>query len=189
MIRFIHPMIAVIFGLAVALAVPPTAMSQQLFQTDPLIVAVNENKLDDVRALLVRGHNMEARDSDGRTALIWGATLGYYDAIALLLNDRSRPDLADNFGNTALYYAAGNGHLETVELLLDKGATIDAENLEGRSPLMRAVEASRVETSLLLMARGADINHADFTGRSVLDWAREGRSSRLVRVLEKAGAR
>jgi hypothetical protein len=41
----------------------------------------------------------------------------------------------------------------------------------------------------LLIERGANINHTDFTGRSVLDVARNGRSRRLVKELEAAGAR
>lgn len=184
-----HRLHFVLTALVLATLTAGSAAAQQFFQADPLIVAVHQNKVDDVRALLVRGHSTEQRDGDGRTALIWGATAGNYDSLALLLDSRVRVDTADKYGNTALYYAAGNGHLETVELLLEHGATVDSENVEGRTPLMRAVEQGQFDTARTLIDRGADVDRADFTGRTVLDWARDGRSSRLVRLLEQAGAR
>jgi uncharacterized protein len=186
---FIRTSVAAALAFAAIFLGTLPVFAQDLFQDDPLIVAMTENKVDDVRALMVRGHPTGVRDADGRTGLIWGGLQGNYEALEILLEGRVRIDTADNYGNTALYYAAGNGHVETVELLLDHGATIDAENLEGRTPLMRAVEAGRAETARRLIERGADANHTDFTGRSVLDWAREGRSSRIVRMLEGAGAR
>ena len=67
--------------------------------------------------------------------------------------------------------------------------TIAIPTYQRPDELMRAVEASEVETTQRLVDAGADVGHSDFTGRTVLDWARQGRSNRIVRMLEKAGAR
>lgn len=180
--------ILAIMALAVGLAGPAGAQID-LFADDPVIVAAYENRPGDVRNLLVRRASTTRSDNDGRTALIWGAIQGSYDAIEVLLEFKTRTDLVDELGNGALYYAAGNGHFAVVELLLEADKAIDRENLEGRTPLMHAAEKGRAEVARLLIERGADINRTDFTGRSVLDLARNSRSRRLVKDLEAAGAR
>jgi ankyrin repeat protein len=169
--------------------VGPASAQIELFRDDPVIVAAYENRPSDVRNLMVRRASTTRSDGDGKTALIWGAIQGSYDAIEVLLEFQVRTDIVDGLGNSALYYAAGNGHFDVVELLLEVDKLIDRENLEGRTPLMNAAGKSQAEVAKLLIERGADINHTDFTGRSVLDMARNGRSRQLVKILEAAGAR
>ena len=120
--------------LALGLAGPAWAQIN-LFADDPVIVAAYENRPDDVRDLLVRRASTTQSDVDGRTALIWGAIQGSYDAIEVLLEFQVRIDIVDDLGNSALYYAAGNGHFDVVELLLEVDKLIDRENLDGRTPL------------------------------------------------------
>lgn len=177
-----------IAALAAGLA-GPAAAQIELFADDPVIVAAYENRPGVVRELMVRRASTTRSDVDGKTALIWGAIQGSYDAIKVLLEFQTRTDIVDKLGNSALYYAAGNGHYDVVELLLEADRLIDRENLDGRTPLMHAVQKGRTEVANLLIEGGADINHTDFTGRSVLDLARNGRSRALVKSLEAAGAR
>jgi len=180
--------ILIIAALAVGLAGPAGAQIE-LFADDPVIVAAYENRPVEVRDLMVRRASTTRSDRDGKTALIWGAIQGSYDAIEVLLEFQTRTDIVDGLGNGALYYAAGNGHYDVVELLLEADKVVDRENLDGRTPLMHAAEKGQAEVARLLIERGADINHTDFTGRSVLDVARNSRSRRLVKDLEAAGAR
>ena len=172
-----------------ATGIAGSAVAQiSLFRDDPVIVAAYENRPDDVRELMVRRASTTRVDGDGKTALIWGAIQGSYDAIEILLEFQTRTDIVDELGNSALHYAAGNGHYDVVELLLDADRRVDRENLDGRTPVMHAAEKGRAEVVNLLIERGADINHTDFTGRSVLDVARNSRSRALVKTLEAAGA-
>ena len=151
-----------------------------------LLVAVYENRVVRVRELLVRQHPKSRADTDGRTALIWGAIEGSYDAIELLLKDKARVDLVDSVGNGALYYAAENGYLDVVELLLYFDAAIDLENRDGRTPLMAAVRGGHAQIVQLLIDKGADVTISDFTGRTALDLARDSRSRQVTAIVQKA---
>jgi ankyrin repeat protein len=177
---------AVLAGLVLA---TPAAAQTNIFADDPLIVAVYENRTDKVNELIVRQHPMARADTDGRTAMIWGAIQGSYDSLVLLLDAGTRTNLVDDVGNSALYHAAEQGHVEVVNLLLSHNATVDEENRDGRTPLMAAARAGHVEITRALIAAGADTDRSDFTGRTVLDIARNGRSRQVIRILEKAGAR
>jgi ankyrin repeat protein len=55
--------------------------------------------------------------------------------------------------------------------------------------LIIAARGGHVDVAGLLIDAGADVNHSDYTGRTVLEWAGHGRSQRLVKLLEEAGAR
>jgi ankyrin repeat protein len=176
-------------ALAQSGSVDDTRGGENIFSDDPLIVAVYENRVERVHALIVRQHPHSRTDGDGRTALIWGAIQGSYDALKLVLEAKARPDLVDKVGNGALYHAAENGHLEVVNLLLSYNAPVDQENRDGRTPLMAAVRNGHAQIVKALIAAGADLSHSDFTGRTALDIARNGRSRQVTKLLEAAGAR
>ena len=175
---------------AAALMPSTQALAQtNVLADDPLIVAVYENRPERVRELLVRQHPKSRADTDGRTALIWGAIQGSYDAMELLLEDKVLVNLADKVGNGALYHASENGHSDVVELLLSFNASIDQENRDGRTPLIAAVRAGHARIVQILIDAGADVTISDFTGRTAFDLAREGRSRQVTSILQKAGAR
>ena len=177
---------AVLAGAAIAI---PAAAQTNIFAEDPLIVAVYENRTDRVNELIVRQHPLARADTDGRTAMIWGAIQGSYDSLVLLLDAGARTNLVDDVGNSALYHAAEQGHIDVVDLLLSHDAAVDEENRDGRTPLMAAARTGHVEITRALIAAGADIDRSDFTGRTVLDIARDGRSRQVVQILKQAGAR
>jgi uncharacterized protein len=180
---------AMAFASVALMPAGPAAAQTNVLADDVLIVAVYENRVEKVRELLVRQHPKSRADTDGRTALIWGSIQGSYDSIELLLEDKVLINQLDDLGNGALYHAAANGHVEVVELLLTYNARIEQENRDGRTPLMAAVRAGHAPIVQALIAAGADVTISDFTGRTALDLAREGRSRRIVQILEKADAR
>lgn len=167
----------------------PVAAQTNILAEDPLIVAVYENRTAKVRALVVRQHPMFRADADGRTAMIWGAIQGSYDSLALILEAGAPLNIVDEVGNSALYHAAENGHVGVVELLLSYGTEIDRDNRDGRTPLMAAARAGHLETLVALIAAGAEVGLSDFTGRTALDLARDGRSRKVVQLLQKAERR
>ena len=165
------------------------AAQTNIFAEDPLIVAVYENRTDKVRELIIRQHPMARTDTEGRTAMIWGAIQGSYEALELILEADAQTNLIDEIDNSALYYAANNGHDEVVQLLLSYKANINRENRDGRTPLMAAANQGHARVVAALIAGGADVGVSDFTGRTALDLAREGRSRKVVQLLEQAGGR
>jgi uncharacterized protein len=111
-----------------------------------------------VRALLDRGIHVDARDSRGRTPLMWAAA--YSDDRHGSLTER---------------------HLEIARLLLERGADPNVRNRYGLTALMRA--GRNVEVVRLLLAHGADVRPQDIGGRDALRWAQIRGSAEAAELL------
>ncbi|KAJ4110268.1 hypothetical protein NW768_012028 [Fusarium equiseti] len=87
-----------------------------------------------IDALVARGEDLEARDSDGRTALHLAAGIDMENSTLQALVDAGSDILAeDTVGNTPLCNAVANGSVESVKTLLANGAdasTLDEDILE-----------------------------------------------------------
>ena len=69
------------------------------------------------------GHDLNSKDSNGRTSLSWAAKRGHEAVVRLLLEKGAELEAKeDDFGQTPLSLAAGWGHEAVVKLLLEKGA-------------------------------------------------------------------
>lgn len=79
-----------------------------------------------VELLISSSADLEARDNNGRTALMWGATNDKVEVIVPLLGHTSEVDTRDNEGETALIVAAWYGCTSAVKALLKKGADVNA---------------------------------------------------------------
>jgi len=78
-----------------------------------------DGKLVEVRAALARGADVNNKDCDGTTALMW-AVMKSHNLIVKLLLDQARVKVneKDNWGRTALHYAAYGNNPEGARLLL-----------------------------------------------------------------------
>ena len=115
-----------------------------------------------VNILLMQGADVNAKNSNGQTALMLASFNGYDQTVKILLDKGAYPNIiVDHQGNTALMYASRNGHIEIVNTLLTKGAYIDAKNLVGQTALMIAVNKMNSDVVETLIAAGGDINGAD----------------------------
>lgn len=132
--------------------------------------AAEQNKEQDVAALLRRGDTPNFLDSSGRMPLSYAAASGNTTIAKMLLDAGARADYRDSTGGTALHWAAQTGHIEIITMLLAAKATVDAQNKQGITPLMMAAANSKVEAIRALIAAGADPKKQDFSGRDALGW-------------------
>ncbi|HEV2547399.1 MAG TPA: ankyrin repeat domain-containing protein [Stellaceae bacterium] len=132
--------------------------------------AAEQNKEQDVAALLRRGDTPNFLDSNGRPPLSYAAASGNTTIAKMLLDAGARVDYRDSTGGTALHWAAQTGHLEIITLLLAAKATVDAQNKQGITPLMMAAANSKIEAIRALVTAGADPKKQDFSGRDALGW-------------------
>jgi O-glycosyl hydrolase len=80
---------------------------------------------DKITALLNAGADVNARDINGRTGLMWAAMVGSYNfftqdptMLKTLLKGGANPFLKDNFGKTALDYANAGGYERLADVLI-----------------------------------------------------------------------
>ena len=124
----------------------------------PIHNAARNRNLNNVRALLNSGANINARDNDGSTALIWAARFGHLATVRELLDRGANINARSNSGWTALICATYYGHLAVVRLLLDRGANINARDHVGQTALSLAAFSEQLPVVRELLKRGANTN-------------------------------
>ncbi|MBI4654475.1 MAG: ankyrin repeat domain-containing protein [Nitrospirae bacterium] len=84
--------------------------------------AVKEGNITRVRTSIDKGADINAKDNDGFTALMFASYSGHTDIVEVLLAKGADVNAESNDGLTALMSASSKGHTDIVEVLLAKGA-------------------------------------------------------------------
>lgn len=107
-----------------------------------LMIAAMEGHAEPVKSCLRKGANVNAKDTKGKTALLWAADSVHAATAEALLDNGADIDARDNLGRTALMKAAlsRRGLRDTVRLLLGNGADINARSNDGKTALTLAKE-------------------------------------------------
>ncbi|MCL7390365.1 MAG: ankyrin repeat domain-containing protein [Thaumarchaeota archaeon] len=102
---------------------------------EDLIDAAERGYLEEVRRLLDKGADVNARNDWWETPLHHAANGGHLSVVKLLVERGADINARDINGWTPLHYAAQNGYLDVIEFLVEKGADVDAKNKDGGTPL------------------------------------------------------
>ncbi len=122
---------------------------------DFFVEAVRKDRIDEVRALLLKGVDVNSRDVFGDNAgLHWAARLGLTEMARLLIDNGADVNIRNDEGYTPLHWAAGEGQKELVVILIVHGADVNAHNKRGWTPLRWAEAQSQKEIARILMAAG-----------------------------------
>ena len=163
----------------------PTAAPDEL----GLVEAARAQDEAQVRALLTRKADVNARSEDGSTALLWAAHWNDVATAGLLIRAQADANLANDFGMTPLSRACTNGSAALVELLLSSGANPNTRIATGETPIMTCASTGNVDAVRALIARGADVNAKEpAQNQDALMWAASERHPDVVRLLVEAGA-
>jgi ankyrin repeat protein len=169
---------------------------------DALINSARLGRVDEVKTLLDKGANINARDSKGQTALIWG--IQNIDIVRLLIEKGANVNAYDKDGRTALIQAvfSYSGSLSILRLLIEKGADMNVRDEYGNTALMYGVSSPKADVVRLLIEKGANLNVTDKLGLntalSLAQFFAKGKSfgpqkqkeiEEIVRMLERAGAK
>jgi ankyrin repeat protein len=154
-----------------------------------LFRASSKGDLPEVRSLLDKGTNVNAREVEGETPLMYAAVEDRTEVVKLLLDRGADINALSLNGETALMRAARVSCYETVNLLLARGADIE-KGVDGiGTPLLAAAGNGDIRMIKLLLDRGAKIDALNKEGYSPLAAAVSRRASaETVELLISSGA-
>jgi hypothetical protein len=141
----------------------------------------------DLKGLLERGLDVNARDGKGRTPLMAAASAGDGEVLRLLLERGGDVNARNEGDSTGLMFAVLAGHVDVVRLLLEAGADVNVHNEHGFTALM-ASESGDPAVMGMLIAAGADIEARDNSGATALIGAAINGYLPAVQTLLEAGA-
>jgi len=145
-----------------------------------------------LKMLIESGVDINARDNEGKTALMHAAERGHVKKAKLLIESGANLDEKDNDNKkTALFYAVENNKVEIVKLLIESGANLEARIIYEKTALMLAVYNNYLDIVCLLIKAGANLEAKDKGGNTALMYASVNRYSSLqvVQLLVKSGAK
>lgn len=104
---------------------------------------------------------INTKDVDGMTPVLWAAFEGRLDALRLLVGRGGNPDKSDQFGNTALHLCSAKGHFPCVDFLVKFGANIFALDIDNHNPQQLAAINNREDILRYLDAAAAHLEATD----------------------------
>lgn len=154
-----------------------------------LVEAVKNRDAGAVPILLARGVDVNARQPDGATALLWAAQWDAASVADALIRAGADVNAANDYGVTPLSLACTNGSVTMAETLLKAGANPNATLPTGETVLMTAARTGSPALVNMLLDRGADVTATESVkGQTVLMWAVSERHGAVMRVLIERGA-
>ena len=155
----------------------------------PLVEAARKQDQGAIRALLNQKTDVNARASDGSTALLWLAHWNDFDTADLLLRAGADANLANDFRMTPLSEACTNASALLVRLLLKSGANPNTAIATGETPLMTCAKTGNADAVRMLIEYGAAVNVKEPSqNQTALMWAAAERHPDMVKALIESHA-
>eukprot|EP00050_Salpingoeca_kvevrii_P000799 m.156184 g.156184 ORF g.156184 m.156184 type:complete len:153 (+) comp10214_c0_seq2:131-589(+) len=123
-----------------------------------LIKAAHAGDADRLGALLRDGADVNAADSDQRTALYWAVQQQHVASSKLLLAAGATPNVQCVLAFTPLQLACIQGNLELVSALLAADADVTVPGKMGFTALHEAIQRGQREAAAMLIDHGAPID-------------------------------
>lgn len=102
------------------------------------------------QVLTTLGSDVNTRDGNRWTPLMWAARAGCEKTSRGLLDKQAVVDHVNNQGDTALHISASHGKVKVVELLLNYGADVSIRNNLGQTCLDVTVQSGAGDVALAI---------------------------------------
>jgi ankyrin repeat protein len=156
---------------------------------DELIAAAQRGSLAVVQQQIEADADLNARDIDGATALLYAAHAANIEIVQALLAAGADPNLSNRYGLAPLHEASMVADPALMAVLIESGANVEAALPEGETPLMLASRTSNANAVQLLIDRGADANVVEsWQGQTPLMYAAAFDRADVAAALIAAGA-
>ena len=154
-----------------------------------VVEAALYGKADVVETALKQGFDINKKDAEKRTVIMYAAFNGHVAIVKSLIAAGADVNAQDGIGTSALMFAASGTSTETVQVLLDAGAKINmVDTNEHFSALMWAAAEGQPENVKLLLKNGADITFQDVDGDTAESFAAKAGHTAVVEILKAAAA-
>ena len=173
------------FALTISLTTSPKT-SEPTPQETAFIDAAKIGDLEQLKKGINSPLDINARDKNGMTALMYAAEKNHPEAVKVLINSGADIE-ACHYRATALVYAVWNSNAACVKALLSAG-TSTGICLRFHGDLSILDCAKDPEILSMLIAAGAPINAQDSAGNTTLASAIDNRNFTFVTILLSAGA-
>jgi len=150
---------------------------------EQLLDAVITCDITETMRLLEPNTDIEIRDDDGWTPLIWASWNGCTEIVKLLIDRGANIDAKDNNGCTAMSWAFYDQQIDTAKLLLDRGSDIENINDDGFTYLSEAIMYKLPEIVKILLDHGVDTEYIDSGGYTPMRYAIMDGQIEIVKLL------
>lgn len=115
----------------------------------PFIQASKRGKRELVEAYIKDGVNIDQKDNNGRTALMWAVLNSKLSIVDILLKNGADPHLRENFSRSILAMAAT---LKIVDKLLDAGVDVNIQNsYNGNTAIMEYLDYDWTADQIIIL--------------------------------------
>lgn len=149
----------------------------------PLMGAAYYGHTKIVKELLKRKANVNHKNQNKNSALLFATKRDNTDIARLLLQHGANVDDKDDIGSTPLFYAILNDNKELVKVLLNYNANINIQNNDKLFPLQVAANEGKTELVKLMLQHKADIKKQDKSGYNPLFIASSKGHADILRLL------
>ena len=138
--------------------------------------------------LLSLGLDIDSRDTQGATPLMYAAAFDKQSAFQLLIENGADPSLKADKAFSLLHYAVYGGNPSIINKLLSLGLDIDSRNgYLDRTPLMWAASDGKQSAFEMLIQNGADPSLKDRSEQNLLHFAAQGGDITIIKKLLSLG--
>ena len=150
----------------------------------PLIAASESPQV--LQLLLNAGARVDARNHEGRTALLSAASAGARESVELLLDAKADVNAMDDKNTTALKYAVGREDVRTAEVLFAAGAQAELGYFTKSSPLFEALSLDQPDMLRVLLEGKADVQKLKCNTKPLEDAVTQNKIE-IMKLLVDAG--
>ena len=151
-------------------------------------LAVLRADLDDMKAQIMAGANINASDEVGNTPLHFALGLGEAKIAEWLMSQGVDLNAKANDGRSMTHAAAAGGQIELLKKLVVESLKLDDKNVLGQTPLHLAAAAGQTETVEWLLKQDQKVSVQDADNNTPIHLAVTHCRSGLVKRLVERGA-
>jgi hypothetical protein len=120
------------------------------------MVAAQQGHIEEVTLLANRGGDLEARSTEGHTALLLASSQGRLAVVQLLVERKADIEARYGNGKNSLMIASAFGQLAVVQYLASKGSSINTTDNFGADACVAAALDGYADIVLFLISKGGD---------------------------------